>query len=35
LVISSRGVGSMTTRSPRGRSLVLLAVAVANVQYLL
>src|SRR6476620_1779900 len=31
LVVSSRGVGWTTTRSPSGRSLVDTAVAVANV----
>jgi hypothetical protein len=31
-VISSRGVGWITTRSPSGRSFVVDAVAVANVQ---
>src|SRR5829696_8126395 len=34
-VISSRGVGLMTTRSPSGRSLVEAAVAVANGAFLL
>jgi hypothetical protein len=31
LVMSSRGVGWITTRSPSGRSFVVDAVAVANV----
>ena len=31
LVISSRAVGLMTTRSPSGRSFVAIAVALANV----
>src|ERR1035437_356988 len=35
LVTSSRGVGWITTRSPRGLSFLLLAVAVANAQFLL
>jgi len=30
-VMSSRGVGWITTRSPKGRSFVVEAVAVANV----
>src|SRR5664279_798660 len=34
LVMSSRGVGLMTTRSPRGFSFLLVAVALANAQYL-
>src|SRR5450759_390468 len=35
LVTSSRGVGWMTTRSPRGLSFLLLTVALANAQFLL
>src|SRR5450759_5674814 len=35
LVTSSRALGLMTTRSPRGLSLLLLTVALANAQFLL